>query len=58
MHLQDGQTTLYVASDNGHDQVVELLLGRGADVNHQTKVRILLLVCLLLHCYMYFTGII
>ena len=38
--VQDGHTALYFASDNGHEQVVELLLRREADVNHQTKVRL------------------
>ena len=36
---------MYIASKKGHDQIVELLLGREADVNHQTKVRLLMLVC-------------
>ena len=45
LHVQDGQTALYIASSKGHDQIVELLLRREADVNHQTKVRLLMLVC-------------
>jgi len=45
LHVQDGQTALYIASWKGHDQIVELLLRREADVNHQTKVRPLMLVC-------------
>ena len=49
LHVQDGQTALYIASENGHDQIVELLK-KEADVNHQTKVRqLLLLVHVLLH---------
>ena len=44
LHVQDGQTALYITSWNGHDQIVELLLRREADVNHQTKVRPLMLV--------------
>ena len=42
---QDGQTALYIASYKGHDQIVELLLRREADVNHQIKVKLL---CVLL----------
>ena len=47
--LQDGQTALFAASRKGHDQIVELLLRREADVNHQTNVRLLMLVCVS-HC--------
>ena len=43
IHVQDGQTALYVASKNGHDRIVEELLKRQVDVNHQMKVRSLLL---------------
>ena len=46
LHVQDGQTALFIASLKGHDQIVELLLRREADVNHQTKVRLLMLVCM------------
>ena len=45
LHVQDGQTALYIGCKQGHDQIVELLLRREADVNHQTKVRPLMLVC-------------
>ena len=45
LHVQGGQTALYIASKKGYDQIVELLLRREADVNHQTKVRPLMLVC-------------
>ena len=45
MLLQTGLTALYIASWKGHDQIVELLLKRETNVNHQTKVRLLLLVC-------------
>ena len=45
LHVQDGETAFYIASRFGHDQIVELLLGREADVNIQTKVRPLMLVC-------------
>ena len=41
LHLQDGQTALSIACKEGHDQIVELLLRREADVSHQTKVRLL-----------------
>ena len=40
---------MYIASWKGHDQIVERLLRREANVNHQTKVRLLMLVCVLLH---------
>ena len=36
---QDGFTPLYVASQNGHSQVAELLLGKGADVNPPHQVQ-------------------
>ena len=45
LHVQGGQTALHIACFNGHDQIAELLLGREADVNHQTKVKLLMLVC-------------
>ena len=53
LHVQDGKTALFIASLKGHDQILELLLGREADVSHQTKVGPLMLVCvcMLLHCY-------
>ena len=47
--VQNGQTALYIASRDGHNQIVELLLRREVDVNHQTKVRLLILVCVFLH---------
>ena len=49
LHVQDGETELFIASRNGHDQIVELLLKKEADVNHQTKVRFLVLVCVFFH---------
>ena len=36
---------MYTASGFGRDQIVELLLRREANVNHQSKVRLLMLVC-------------
>ena len=48
-HVQDGLTALFIASRNGHDQIVELLLKKEVDLNHQTKVRPLMLVCVFLH---------
>ena len=48
-HVQNGQTALYIASWKGHDQIVELLLKKEVDVNHQMKVRPLMLVCVFLH---------
>ena len=35
---QDGFTPLIVAAENGHSQVAELLLSKGADVNLPNKV--------------------
>ena len=48
-HVQTGQTELYIASWKGHDQIVELLLKKEVDVNHQKKVRPLMLVCVFLN---------
>ena len=39
LYLQKGSTVLCIASYDGHDKIVELLLRRKADVNHQTVVR-------------------
>ena len=36
--LQDGETPLYVAAQNGHDKVVRFLLEEGVDVTAKTKV--------------------
>ena len=41
--VQDGLTPLVIAANKGHVQFAELLLSRGADVTHQTKVRLSLL---------------
>ena len=35
---QENVTPLYVASQNGHHDVVQMLLGAGADVNIATSV--------------------
>ena len=50
MIVQDGRTALSTASRKGHDQIVEELLGRGAKVNHQEKVSILMW-CMFLQYY-------
>ena len=39
LYIQKGRTALCIASWDGHDNIVELLLRRKADVNHQTMVR-------------------
>ena len=52
LYVQDNQTPLYIACKEGRNQIVELLLRRKADVNHQEEVRFLMLsVCIrpLLH---------
>ena len=36
--LQDGQTPLMMASSGGHVGCVQMLLGSGAQVDHQDKV--------------------
>ena len=35
---QDGTTPLYIASQNGHSDVVNILLRNGADINLAKKV--------------------
>ena len=37
---QDGATPLFIASHNGHSQVAELLLSKGANVNLSNKVHV------------------
>ena len=39
LYTQKGRTPLGTASWDGHDEIVQLLLRRKADVNHQTMVR-------------------
>ena len=36
---QDGVTALILAADKGHVKVVEMLLEKGANLDHQRKVR-------------------
>ena len=43
-------SVIYIASWKGHDLIVEELLSRGADMNHQTKVSILMW-CMFLQYY-------
>ena len=38
LSLQHGNTPLMVASRWGHDECVQLLLDRGAQIDHQNKV--------------------
>ena len=37
-YLQDGWSSLMLACENGHTEVVRMLLSAGAHVNHQSKV--------------------
>ena len=53
LYVQDGQTALYIASKEGRDQIVELLLRRDANVNHQTKVSLLMFSMCILHTIVY-----
>ena len=49
--VQDDQTALHIASRKGHDRIVEILLRREADVNHQERVRLPVYVSLVItHC--------
>ena len=43
LHSQDnhGKTGLHIAAMHGHYQMVEVLLGQGAEINGTDKVRIL-----------------
>ena len=36
LYIQDGLSPLYVASHEGHTDVVDILLRKGADVNQTT----------------------
>ena len=53
LDVQDGATAIIFAAQNGHKDVVELLISSGADVKHQTQVRIDLD---LLSCSPYYCG--
>ena len=46
---QDDNTALIRASKNGHVNVVEMLLAAGADPHHQSKVRNLVTMVMLIH---------
>ena len=37
--LQEGNTALILAVDEGHTFIAEMLLNRGAKINHKNKVR-------------------
>ena len=39
MYLQTGATALIIASENGHVEVVQLLIGRGANIDISNNVR-------------------
>ena len=46
---QDGATPLFIASQNGHSETVQLLLSRGANINLPRKVDVLPNIFLYLH---------
>ena len=45
LSLQDGSTTLMVASEKGQAECVEMLLDRGADIKFQTEVSGVIIHC-------------
>ena len=45
LSLQGGWTALMVASKAGHMECVQMLLGKGADVNMQKKVSGVIIHC-------------
>ena len=51
MCMQVGDSPLLIASQNGHDRIVEMLLQAGATVNLQDKVKIVLLSLVLCHAH-------
>ena len=48
MYLQDGATALIVSSQNGHREVVQLLIEGGANINISSNVRYLFVMWLCL----------
>ena len=50
MHIQDGWTSLFMASQNGHQDVVQLLIKHDADVNHAAEV------CMCVCMFSFFCG--
>ena len=53
--VQDGKSSLYIASQEGHTEIVELLLKKGADPNLTRKVcGLVLLLYILYTCYYHF----
>ena len=50
MCTQDGASSLYIASQNGHDSIVEKLLQARATVDLQDKVICSSVTCSVIHC--------
>ena len=50
LSLQDGESTLMVASSRGHFEIVKQLLDKGAEVNHHDKVSYSCIVVVMFAC--------
>ena len=57
MCIQKGMTAVYIASYNGYDQLLELLLRRKPDVNLPTEVRFLYVTYLPYQHALHYTAI-
>ena len=52
LDVQDARTAIMVGAQNGHKDVVDLLISNGADINQQEKVRLFsdVVTCNLYYC--------